>query len=648
MAIELNPLIWQDGPGGGTPTSAANFNRVTAEVATEIDERIAVQAALNATAYMPLGSSMFNPIANTTVLPVPSGADDSAAITAAIASAVTAAQADGSNVCRIVFRAGMYLASRALVQDTPVATVNRNSQIPLPWVPKTAPKVTIILEGAAPAGIFPMYGQTVKQSEGTVIRSTLASQVFSATHGFPSIMGAAGAAPVLVFSNINVVVRNLTFRAADNPSLVGLDLGYAGHTDVADVRFDTDVIAGQAYYSGTIQTAIAVPTAPTGIAYIGARTANNPIHRMRRCSFSGWYAAVWVNEHFDADNLTIVKCRVAIGIQSDWGHTSRIGYVSAEHCPYGVTGMNQTGIIPIAGSAFLSIDYLDFEDKQSAADAWAPVAHIYDPSNGLRGRILTHQGMEGAGPTNAGLTQVGGRNLTLDNGARQRVTEGPAGILPSFWLRADRTYAANGATLGTWLDSAKSVPATLAGGTPTMAKAGLGGKAAVTFPAATSYLDVPARSASSRPVTIVMVCQFADFLDYRSFTGVMGSSGGGIDFRPDKDGQPNARKMQLLNASVALIATATTALAPGVNYILGLTYDAAGNHVFYVNGGADGSGNSAVAITAGQKRRIGASSSAVSPAKGALAEYLEWDYLLTPGEMLSVALDMGAKYGIAI
>lgn len=617
--------------------AAAAYGPADSTVATLLTSASDTQAAADARYLSP----------HTTTLAGPSGGDDAATIAAAIAAAVTACQADGTNVARVRLAAGIYVASRALVQDTPVASVHRNSQIPLPWVPKTAPKVTLIIEGAAPAGVFPMYGQTVKQSEGTIIRSTLTGQVFDATRAFPSIMGGPSATPGLgFFTNINLVVRNVTFRAPDNPSLVGLDCGYLGHTDVADVRFDTDVIAGQAYYSGTDQAAIAVPTSPTGVAYIGARTANNPIHRMRRCSFSGWYAAVWINEHLDADNLTIVKCRVAIGVQDVWGHTSRIGYVSAEHCLYAVASINQAGLATLAGSAFLSITYLDIEDKQSPADAWAPVVHIYDPGNGLRGRILTHQGMENVGPTNAGLTQLGGRHLTLDNGARQRITEGPAGILPSFWLRADRTYTANGATVATWTDASRGLPATTVAGTPTMAKAGLGGKAAVAF-AATSYLDT-LRSASARPVTIVTVCKFTDFIDYRAFAGIVNAGSGGIDFRPDKDGQPAARKMQLLNASQALIASAGTALTPGTNYILGLTFSAAGAYAFYLNGAPDGSGTTATAITAGKQRRIGASIGALAPAVGALAEYLEWDYVLTAGEMLSVALDLGAKYGIAV
>ena len=650
MPIDPNPLVWQDGPGGlpiPTATSAANFNRITAEVASEIDERIAVQAAADTALYMPLGTAMFDPIAHTTVMGAPSGADDSAAITSAIAAAVTACQADGTNICRIVLRAGIYVASRALVQDTPATGIYRNSQIPLPWVPKTAEKVTLIIDGAAPAGIFPMYGQTVKQSEGTVISSSLTGQTFDATRFYPSIMGGVSAAPGLVFTNINLIVRNLTFRAPNNPSLVGLDCGYMGHTDIEDVRFDTDVVAGQAYYSGTIQTAIAVPTAPTGIAYIAARTANNPIHRMRRASFSGWYAAVWCNEHLDADNLTVVKCRVAIALQGVWGHTARFGYVSAEHCLYAVAAIDQTGVVSISGSAYLTIDYLDMEDKASPTDPWATIAHIYDPGNGIRGRIRTHQGVEGIGATNAGLVQVGGHHIALDNAARQVAPQGPAGIAPSFWLRADRTFVANAATVATWTDAAKGLTATTGAGTPIMTSDGIGGRPAVTFSGSpTAYLDTPARSASSTPLTIVCVVNFTDFVDYRALAGVLETSSGGIDWRPDKDGQPNARHMQLLNASATLIASAGTALAPSTNYVLGLTLDAAGNYAFYLNGAPDGSGSTATAITAGKHRRVGASEGALAPMKGALAEYIEWDYLLTSGEMLAVALDLGAKYGI--
>ena len=61
MAIDPTPLVWADDASGGTSTSAANFNRITAEVASEVEERIArarvLTLAADALAYAPAGTA---------------------------------------------------------------------------------------------------------------------------------------------------------------------------------------------------------------------------------------------------------------------------------------------------------------------------------------------------------------------------------------------------------------------------------------------------------------------------------------------------------------------------------------------------------------------------------------------------------------
>lgn len=68
MAIDPDPLVWADDFAGGTPTSAANLNRITAEVSSEVNERIAVQAATDTATYAPVnltGTYAARPAANT-------------------------------------------------------------------------------------------------------------------------------------------------------------------------------------------------------------------------------------------------------------------------------------------------------------------------------------------------------------------------------------------------------------------------------------------------------------------------------------------------------------------------------------------------------------------------------------------------------
>jgi len=80
--------------------------------------------------------------------------DDSAAITSAIAAAVSAAQSDGSYYAEVRFQAKTYLVNT----PTTGGSTNGSAMIPLPVLPVAGQKMTLALKGIGDAsGLYHWY-----------------------------------------------------------------------------------------------------------------------------------------------------------------------------------------------------------------------------------------------------------------------------------------------------------------------------------------------------------------------------------------------------------------------------------------------------------------------------------------------------------
>ena len=152
--------------------------------------------------------------------------DDTAAINAAIAAAITAGQADGSDYAQdSVYRRNLsgfrgfdprWFQQRQLSDP---AACNRGH----------GEKFTLVLKGVGDASSLPHWLQTTPQATGVTLRSSLAPS-YDGTYGPPSIIGGPtveqgyGNAYNGNFSNMLIVIDGLTIIGPLDPSINGVNL----------------------------------------------------------------------------------------------------------------------------------------------------------------------------------------------------------------------------------------------------------------------------------------------------------------------------------------------------------------------------------------------------------------------------------------
>jgi hypothetical protein len=338
----------------------------------------------------------------------PSGSDDAAQITAAIAAAVTAGQANGSNYGEVWFagNAGPFMVTGAQVKGG--ATLG-NAQIPLPVIPATGEKFTLVLRGVRDASANPHWLQTIPQKSGAVLVSTAANGN-DGTFGYPSVIG--GPTPQQLgatdggFSNMLVVVDGLALVVPFNPSQIGFDFrccAGAGVPTAAVLANGTAVdFSGQSgnFTNGCI-----------GL-YLPALN-NNDYCEVGAFTAYGLNYAVGFADHTNVKRLAAIYCNTALFLNSSSGaksHGARFGYLSIEDCQIGVDAT----LAPAGGPYFpLVIDLADFELHHAQ--------HIKDPNNALCGVARLADESEA-------LSIQGAANLHIENPYQPRGATAAPGV----------------------------------------------------------------------------------------------------------------------------------------------------------------------------------------------------------------------------
>jgi hypothetical protein len=351
--------------------------------------------------------------------------DDSAAIRAALASAVAACQADGSYYCEVQFSSGTYLAPNATIKG---GATKGNAQIPLPAIdPTTGQKVTIVLRGLADAGAWNHWLQTVPQRSGAVIRSTLTGQTADATWHSPSVIGGptvevTGASE---FSNIRVVIDGLTVMCPPNPSMIAMDLRRAAQ---ADPRNYSALANG-------IPSEIIAPTDQGGIGLYMPTINNNDSCNIGNYECQGFYYPIGFSDHLCAQRLALIYCNTAMFINSPPGtyvHGSTIMMLSVESYST-IIETNLGGQYPLwIGSIH--------------AETGSGLAEFKDPSNGLRGYIGFANNQGGADPTVNGCANIKIENLNRTRGAITAPSLPASGVASTPIFR-DAAVAVSGGTV---------------------------------------------------------------------------------------------------------------------------------------------------------------------------------------------------------
>lgn len=331
------------------------------------------------------------------------GTDDTAAVNSALNDAYATCTGDGTNLCILDATAGIYCLAAATTKG---GTTRGNAQIPLPnREPTAGPKVTIIVRGPGDGAALLHWLQTVGQKSGAVFRSMLVGQTPDATWKSPSVIG--GPTVTLAgggeFSNIRLVLQNVTVSTPINPSVIGVDARRCAQFDPVNASAIAD---------GN-PTQIANPSDSNGIGFYFPSLNNNDSCTAGKLSVEGFYYSVGVSDHFDCQNLTTIYANTALyvntGGSASYVHGAHIGYWSAEACSTIVEKTNDAG-----NHMPFTVDRLDTETLAGTA--------IKDPGSNLHGDV-SYASNDGLDPS---VTGCGNLRIVNVNRPRGRMASPPA------------------------------------------------------------------------------------------------------------------------------------------------------------------------------------------------------------------------------
>jgi hypothetical protein len=341
--------------------------------------------------------------------------DDTAAINSAIAAAVTAGQANGTNYAEVYFPPLTYLLSGA---TTKTASNKGNSQIWLPLIATTVQKFVLVLRGSRAATALPHWQQTTPQLAGSVLKSTLTGQTNDGTWGPPSVVGGPTVqqgygANSAVFNNMCIVLDGISVVVPANPTMLAFNFSGMAEANVISASANASTTPG----SGT-------PTLCTNSWAYGLympQPLNNDLCNVVDFSAEGMFAGMVLSEHAVVVSCRIIYCDTGILIAGNQSDTISIQYASVEVCRKDIEFAGING----GSSTSLYIAVLDVEETNSGA-----FTHVYtvnDSGNSLRGYIGFHNGDPG-GPTLNGATKIKVVNLTLPPGAATTPTLPSSGV----------------------------------------------------------------------------------------------------------------------------------------------------------------------------------------------------------------------------
>lgn len=304
--------------------------------------------------------------------------DDTALIRAGVIAEVAAAISDGTNYRELYFPPAVYLLSGATTTGTPYFG---NAQIPLPIIPSTQQKVTLVFKGTSDASACYHWQQLATQQSGTVFHTTL-SGTSDETNGVASVIGGPalaqgyGNSSTAVFSNMLIVIDGISILTPQDPHVCGFD--FKGVAE-ANVKSGSALVATGAALIGSV-------TAPTQGWQFGLampNTDNNDNCTIGTWSAQGQNYGVILSEHTVATSIRSVYCVAGMvcagGGSTGTPHGLMVFYASCEACNIGVQFNYDT-----ANPTKITIMMMDYE---AIAGDFGIFWAIYDPANNGRGEI---------------------------------------------------------------------------------------------------------------------------------------------------------------------------------------------------------------------------------------------------------------------
>jgi pectate lyase-like protein len=441
--------------GIAAATAQANAARTTATLAVPLAQRGADNgvATLDANGKVPSDQLPTNPEGVFYVADYGAkgdgATDDTTAIRNAINDAVTAALA-GNHLAVVQFEAKTYAVNGSLVQG---GTTKGNAILPLPIIPDTGPKVTLIFKGAGDVSALPHWNQTVAQKAGTVLSTTVAG-TNSGTFGEACVLGGPnvpqGYGKLATYSNMLVVVDGISISVPNNPSISGFDFcGVA----------EANIITGSCFVNAAGPVAIIAPTSPNQWTF-GLRmpfVGNNANNTVWKWSCEGLCYGLIISELSIVYWAACVYCIAGIamtgGSNSSTPHRATIFFCTVQWC--------QTYLQALGTASPLKLDIWMLDIETSGGAITGPPGFglfklINDASNTLQGVCYIDAGGSAVNPDYfAGASQF---RVIASNQLSGAVTAPavPATTVPqqNRFLRDAAVYVAGGTVSDIKVDGA--------------------------------------------------------------------------------------------------------------------------------------------------------------------------------------------------
>ena len=306
--------------------------------------------------------------------------DNSTDDTVAIQDTIDAAVAAGGGT--VYFPRGIYVVGGAL-QDTS----NANAQLLLPEIDYVdSEQITIEFRGEfPPPPIVSVIGTTPVPDNHSIVRTTLNT----GTDG--NVLGGRKASGSLDnFTNVFVIMRDLTWRMPSNPVLTALDFEKVAAIDIDQVVIDV----GSYYVEGLTE-----PTTNTSVGLKCPGNNNGAFTRLGAVNVVGMYHGYTFGEHSNGEQVGAWGCKQAARFLTATNHASHFDRFLAVHCER---------VLTFAAYHPVTIAQLDIE--HAASGWWVTDYDIDDASNFGYGEITWHVVLAGVGPDDT-FTINGGVNL---------------------------------------------------------------------------------------------------------------------------------------------------------------------------------------------------------------------------------------------
>jgi hypothetical protein len=227
-------------------------------------------------------------------------------------------------------------------------------------IPGTRKWITVEIAGESePTPVFGTIGSFALPNNGTIVKSLSESG--------PAVISARDSPETLymVFSGVNVIIRNLDVRTYDNPGISGIDLKHAAQCKVENVVVNTGVYNVEA----------SKPTHGTS-GLITPACNNAALTVLRNVVVTGYHTGIMVNEHTDGDNIVVAS------------NINGLEFLQAHHASrFARLGTyRNTHHITVSGRHGFSIEQMNTEQpgegQTNARNAWQTlVSDINDPQN---------------------------------------------------------------------------------------------------------------------------------------------------------------------------------------------------------------------------------------------------------------------------